>query len=421
MAVTVRFRRHGTIRLPAKRRGGRMRPSRSQMIGTLAAVGLLAALVVVGRLDAPGRLGRVSAPAPAGTTDTIVGLPTPPRLRGVPLGGTGLAALLVPDPSASAVPGLLWLDSGRLTPIGGLPHGGCYLPPTRLPHGWALGRQVYKPTGQRCRELSMPTRFYLLTDGANRVTRLPVTADRLVADGEDTRLWLITFLGQPDPTSNQPPPQAIQQVDLTGHPHTPRYLVPAGYAAWQGVGGGLLLLIRTGQGSADTSRFALWNPRSGRMLRRFDRVLGASGTTIAWVAAACGPKPCPVHLSDLAAGTDIEVAVPWRAWANRGAFSPDGRYLAIVFGGGDPAGVVTQARVGVVDVAARRLLAVPGAVMGGGDVGLAVSWSPDGAWLLLSAPVGPLTEQLAAWRPGDTVLHVPRRQPPTGQHPARAG
>jgi hypothetical protein len=147
-------------------------------------------------------------------------------------------------------------------------------------------------------------------------------------------------------------------------------------------------------------------------------VLAASGTTLAWVAAACGPKSCPVHLSDLVAGTDIEVAVPWRAWANSGVFSPDGRYVAVVFGGVDAAGAVTQARVGVIDVAARRLLAVPGAVMGGDDVGLAVSWSPDGAWLLVSARVGPLTEQLAAWRPGDTVLHVPRRQPPTGQHPA---
>jgi hypothetical protein len=421
MAVTVHFRRHGTIRLPAKRRGGRMRPSRGQVIGTLGAVGLLAALVVVGRLDAPGRLGRVSAPAPAGTTETIIGLPTPPRLRGVPLGSTGLAALVVPDPSRSAVPGLFWLDRGRLTPIGRLPHGGCYLPPTRLPHGWALGRQVYKPTGQRCRELSMPTRFYLLADGATRVTRLPVTADRLVADGDDTRLWLITFLGQPDPTSNQLPPQAIQQVDRTGHPHSPRYLVPAGYAAWQGVGGGLLLLIRTGQGPADPSRGALWNPGSGRLLRRFDRVLAASGTTIAWVAAACRATPCPVHLSDLTSGTDLQVAVPRRARATSGAFSPDGRYVAVVFGGVDAAGAATKARVGVIDVAARRLVAVPGAVMGRRDIGWAVSWSPDGAWLLLSARVGPVTEQLAAWRPGDTVLHVPRRQPPTGQHPAAAG
>jgi hypothetical protein len=157
------------------------------------------------------------------------------------------------------------------------------------------------------------------------------------------------------------------------------------------------------------------------MLRRYDRVLAASGTTIAWVAAACGPKPCPVHLSDLAAGTDIQLAVPWRARANRGAFSPDGRHLAVVFGDGDAAGAVPPARVGVIDLAARRLLALPGAVMGGGDVGLAVSWSPDGAWLLVSARVGSLTEQLAAWRPGDRVLHVPRRQPPTGQHPAPAG
>jgi hypothetical protein len=407
-----------------------MRPSRSQVIGTLGAVALLTALVVVGRLDGPGRLGRMSVPAstaatpptpPAATTDPTVGLPTSPGLRGVPLEGTGLATLLVPDPSPSAVAGRFWLDSGRLTPIGGLPHGGCYLPPTRLSHGWVLGRQVYKPTGQRCRGLSAPTQFYLLADGANRATRLPVTADWVIAAGDDTWLWLISFLGQPDPTSGQLPPQAIQQVDRTGRPHTPRYLVGGGYAAWRGVDGGLLLLVRTGQGSADVSRFALWNPRSGRILRRYDQVLAASGTTVAWVAAACGPKPCPVHLSDLAAGTDIQVAVPWRARANSGAFSPDGRYVAVVFGGVDAAGTVPQARVGVIDVTARRLLAVPGAVMGGRDFGWAVTWSPDGAWLLLSARLGPLTEELAAWRPGDTVLHVPGRQPPTGQHPAAAG
>jgi hypothetical protein len=397
-----------------------MRPSRSQVIGTLAAVGLLAALVVVGRLDAPGRLGRVSAAAPAATTETTIGLPPPPRLRGVPLAGTGLAALLVPAPSASAVPGLLWLDSGRLTPIGGLPHGGCYLPPTRLRHGWVLGRQAYKPTGQRCRPLSTPTQFYLLSDGATSATRLPVTADRLVAGGDDTRLWLIRFLGQPD-ASGQLPPQQVQQVDRTGHPHTPPYRVPAGYAAWQDVGGESVLLISTGQGSADPGRGALWNPRSGRILRRYDQVVAASGATIAWVTAACGPNPCPVHLSDLVAGTDLQVAVPWLARATSGAFSPDGRYLAVVFGSVDAAGAVTQVRVGVIDVAARRLRAVPGAVLVGRDIGLAVTWSPDGAWLLVSARIGPLTEQLAAWRPGDTVLHVPSRQPPTGQHPAAAG
>jgi hypothetical protein len=248
---------------------------------------------------------------------------------------------------------------------------------------------------------------------------LPVTADFVIA-GDGTRLWLGSFLGRPDPISGQLPPQAIQQVDRTGHPYTPRYLIPGGYAAWQGVGGGLLLLIRTGQGPADTSRFALWDPQSGRILRRYDRVLAASGSTIAWVAAACSPNPCPVHLSDLAAGTDLQVVVPWRAPANHGAFSPDGRSVAVVFGGGDGAGAGTSARVGVIDLAAQRLRAVPGTVLVGRDLGLAVSWSADGAWLLLSAPVGPLTDQLAAWRPGDTVLHVPRRQPPTGQHPAAA-
>jgi hypothetical protein len=408
-----------------------MRPSRSQVIGTLGAVALVAALVVVGRLDAPGRLGRLPAPTSATATaptpprtDTIVSVPTPPRLRGVPLEGTGLAALLVPDPSPSAVPGRFWLDRGRLTPIGGLPRGGCYLSPTRLPHGWVLARQAYQAAGLGCPELSVPTRFYLLADGANSATRLPVTADFVIA-GDDTRLWLITFLGRPDPTSGQLPPQAIQQVDRTGHPHTPRYLVPDGYAAMQGLGGGLLLLALTGPAPADTSRFALWNPHSGRMLRRYDRVLAATATTVAWVAAACGPQRCPVHLSDLASGSDTQVAGPRGMSANTGAFRPDGRYLAVVFGGGDltgPAPSATPVRVGVIDASTGRLLAVSGAVMvgGGGDFWLAVTWSPDGAWLLLSAPAGQHT-QLAAWRPGDTVFHVPRRLPPTGQHLASAG
>jgi hypothetical protein len=400
-----------------------MRPSRGQVIGTLGAVALLAALVVVGRLDAPAPPRRASAPASTTATPptpppTTVPPPAPPRLRGAPLADTGLAALLIPEPSPSAVPGLFWLDSGRLTPIGGLPHGGCYLHPTRLPHGWALGHQADQPAGQGCPELSVPTQFYLLADGASSATRLPVTADWVVAAGDDTRLWLVTFLGQPDPTSGQLPPQAIQQVDLAGHPHTPRYLVPDGYVAWLGVAGGLLLVILAGQEPVDSSRFALWDPRSGQVLRHFDRVLAASGTTIAWVAAACGPQRCPVHLSDLASGADTRVAAPRGVWANAGAFSPDGRYLAVVFGGVDATGPATQVRVGVIDAATRRLLAVPGAVMGGGgDFWLAVTWSPDGAWLLLSAPAG---EQLAAWRPGDTVLHVPRRQPPTGQHLALA-
>jgi hypothetical protein len=409
-----------------------MRPSRGQVIGTLGAVALLAALVAVGRLDAPGRPRRASAPASttatpptppptAGTTDTTVRPPTPPRLRGVPLAGTGGAALLIPEPSPSAVPGLFSLDSGRLTPIGGLPHGGCYLSPTRLPHGWALGRQAYQHAGQGCPETATRTQFYLLADGASSARGLPVTAEQILAGDTDSRLWLVTNLRPPDPNMGQMP-QAVQQVDVSGHPHTPRYRIPDGYVAWQGMASGSLLLTLAEQGPADISLFALWNPRSGRVLRRYDRVLAATATTIAWVAAGCDPRRCPVHLSDLAVGTDTQVGTPRRAWANTGAFSPDGRYLAVVFGADvDASGAPTQARVWVVDTATRRLRAVPGAIMSAGDFWFGVTWSPDGAWLLLSAPADQHTDQLAAWRPGDTVLHVPRRQPPTGQHMAPAG
>jgi hypothetical protein len=114
------------------------------------------------------------------------------------------------------------------------------------------------------------------------------------------------------------------------------------------------------------------------MLRRYDRVLAATATTVAWVAAACGPQRCPVHLSDLASGSDTQVAGPRGMSANTGAFRPDGRYLAVVFGGGDTTGPATPAtpvRVGVIDASTGRLLAVSGAVMvgGGGDFWLAVT------------------------------------------------
>jgi hypothetical protein len=321
-----------------------MRPSRGQVIGTLGAVGLLAALVVVGRLDGPGRPHGVLGPSPgrttaipptspptAGATGTTVRQPTPPRLRGVPLAGSGVAALLIPDPSPTAVPGLFSLDSGQLTPIGGLPQGGCYLNPTRLPHGWALGRQAYQHAGQDCPETATETQFYLRADGASSARRLPVTADQLLAGDSDSLLWLVTNLHPPDPNLGQVPPQAVQQVDLSGHPRTPRYRIPNGYVAWQGMATGSLLVALAEQGPADTSLFALWHPGSSRLLRRYDRVLAATGTTIAWVSAGCDQQRCSVHLSDLAAGTDTQVAAPLGAWATTGAFSPDGRYLAVVF------------------------------------------------------------------------------------------
>jgi hypothetical protein len=113
------------------------------------------------------------------------------------------------------------------------------------------------------------------------------------------------------------------EVDLTGSglcTPNPSLIVTRRLGDAAGAGHRRLHLHRTGIGRPQP--VCLWNPRSGRVLHRSDRVLAASGTTIAWVAAACGPNRCPVHLSDLAAGADIQVAVPWRARANGGAFSP---------------------------------------------------------------------------------------------------
>jgi hypothetical protein len=55
-------------------------------------------------------------------------------------------------------------------------------------------------------------------------------------------------------------------------------------------------------------------------------------------------------------------------------FSPDGRYLAVVFSADVAAsGPPAQTRVWVVDTATRRLRAVPGAVMCGAESRLAIT------------------------------------------------
>jgi hypothetical protein len=70
-----------------------------------------------------------------------------------------------------------------------------------------------------------------------------------------------------------------------------------------------------------------------------------------------------------------------------GAFSPNGRFLALRAGAG------AAGRLALVDVATRSVRPVPGARVGDYE---AFGWSRDGRWLFVATPRG----RLLAYRPG---------------------
>src|SRR5215207_7208736 len=148
------------------------------------------------------------------------------------------------------------------------------------------------------------------------------------------------------------------EVDLTGSglcTPNPSLIVTTRLGDAAGAGHMRLHLRRTGIGRPQP--VCLWNPAAAGCSTALIGCWPPPGLPSPGSRQHAAPNRCPVHLSDLAAGADIQVAVPWRARANGGAFSPDGRYLTVVFGGGD------TGQGWVIDVAARRLLGVPGAVM----------------------------------------------------------
>jgi hypothetical protein len=126
---------------------------------------------------------------------------------------------------------------------------------------------------------------------------------------------------------------------------------------------------------------AVWDPVRARVVRRLpaDFPVAFHGA----LAASCADPCRAVHLTDTATGRDR--AVPGRfAVPYEGAFSPDGRRLALPAAGG---------RVALIDVAAGTATLVPGARMSGEYKLLA--WGSSG-WLFYSVGAG----RLGAWRSG---------------------
>jgi hypothetical protein len=255
-------------------------------------------------------------------------------------------------------PAWLWPATGRMAPIGGLPLAKSGYVFTRVTGGWAV--QPGAATGPRCAGCgTRPWPVYFLADRARSAT-LVGAADRVAPAAESGAVWLTSHPVGPGPFGADPGGAVgfAREVSAIGKPLGPRLALPAGFVIDEGTNRGLLLVPAPPAHTA-TPVYELWNPVTSRVVRRFGAVLAASASRIAWTSG-CAAQ-CLVQVLDLATGRMTRIALPAGSSAARGAFSPDGRLLALElsFGnGGDGGAVATQLEVAWVP--GGRLTVVPG-------------------------------------------------------------
>jgi hypothetical protein len=134
-------------------------------------------------------------------------------------------------------------------------------------------------------------------------------------------------------------------------------------------------------------------------------LIAASPAEIAWMPGCTAG--CRVHMLDLPGGRAGEISLPGRSTAYEGAFSSDGRLLALlVTAKVTAAGRAAATRLMVATVATGRVTAVPGTTVGSGN-GVAFGWQAGSHQLIADVTVetpGQPEWQIAVWRPGDARL-----------------
>ena len=151
---------------------------------------------------------------------------------------------------------------------------------------------------------------------------------------------------------------------------------------------------------------SVWDPATGRQV---DRVAG--GFQIAWLGdllASCGGDCDELHLYDVVDGSTRMLSPPAGAVgfeAFQGAFSPDGRTLAVAALLGE--GPDADRGLALVDVDTGRIELVDGATVATPSV--FIDWAPSGDTVFIAGGQDAGRRRLVAYRIGDataTVLDV---------------
>lgn len=294
-------------------------------------------------------------------------------------------------------PAWLQVPSGRTEAIRGLPQSASYRF-IRIAGGWAV--QPFPPAAAGCDTCAPgPLPVYYLADGSTAVSRAG-TADVAGPAAAPGALWLVSYRPGADMSTAA---GTAQEVSVAGAALGPRLRLPAGYVINQGTRAGLLLAQE--QPGSGPGRYELWNPGTRRVRRSFVNVLAASPTQIAWQPACT--HSCQVRVLQLPGGRARGIALPPRSSAEQGAFSPDGRLLALLAGAGVTAdGRIATNQLMVATIASGRAAAVPGTTVGGA-IAVNFGWQPGSRQLIADVTAGTQGQpqwQIGVWQPGAARL-----------------
>ena len=387
--------------------GGWPRPPR--WVWALAGVATVAVLagVVVARTG-PHRATPASAvTSPAAAGNGGLGMPPrkPAQMAGQPLPrGAGLRLVL-----GWRRPTWLWVTTGRTEPIRGLPRRGNGYQLIRVAGGWAA---LPFPTGNGlpCDDCApRPLPVYYVADGSRRANRLGAAVFAAPAAAKGA-VWLVSYHAGAVMHATA---GTAQEFSVSGQALGPRRGLPRGYVIDQGTVAGLLLAPElAGRGPVP---YQLWEPGTRRVSRSFQNVIAASPGEIAWMPP-CTAR-CTVHLLNLDGGPGRVIPLARRTQAYEGAFSPDGRLLALQVTGRIGANDrVAATRLVVAIVANGKVTAVPGTTIGSG-IGVDFGWQPDSGRLVAAVALQQRAWQVAVWRPGDARLYVAVTRVPAGSWP----
>ncbi len=304
-------------------------------------------------------------------------------------------------------PAWLWVATGRAEPIRGLPRRDNGYQLIRITGGWAA--LPFPGNGVSCADCApRPMPVYYIADGSREASRLGA-ADFVAPAATRGAVWLIRY----HPGVFMPASAGTaQQFSVSGAALGPRRRLPRGYVIDQGTAAGLLLVPERAR--ANLVRYQLWEPGTRRVSRSFQNVIAVTPGEIAWMPA-CTAR-CAVHVLNLAGGPGRVIPLDGRSQSYPGAFSPDGRLLALLVTARIGAsGRAVANRLVVAAVASGRLIAVPGTTIGSG-IGVDFGWQPGSGRLV--ADIGLQDAwQVAVWRPGDAHLYVVVTRAPAGSWP----
>jgi hypothetical protein len=304
-------------------------------------------------------------------------------------------------------PAWLSVATGRTEPIRGLPRRGNSYQLIRIAGGWAA--QPVAAGNDSCTNCApRPLPVYYVADGS-RVASGIGAAGFTAPAATPGALWLVSYRRGAHMSTAA---GSAQEVSVAGRLLGPRLRLPAGYVIYRGTRAGLLL-VRERAGS-NHARYELWDPSTRRVTRSFVNLIAASAADIAWMPRCTidfGATPartagCRVHVLDLPGGRVEQIALPGRGKSYEGAFSPDGRLLALlVTARVTAAGSAAAVRLVVATIASGRLTAVPGTTVGSHN-GVAFGWQAGSHRLIADVALDTTQPawQIAVWRPGDAWI-----------------